>query len=163
MGAHRDQPGCLGLLLKLLGGPRGPADDDDLPPVQQVDHFLSRAELAFYRVLVGVVGGKLHICCKVRVLDLFYIERPHENQRWRNKLDRKHVDFVLCDPVTMRPRVAIELDDRSHARPRRQERDALLNDAFDVAGLPLLRVAAQRSYDTRELARRLDAAVRGDA
>lgn len=68
-----------------------------------------------------------------------------------HKIDRKHVDFLLCDPVTMRPMVGIELDDNSHQRPDRQERDAFVDQAFQAAGLPLLHVAVKRAYVVTEL------------
>ena len=44
-----------------------------------------------------------------------------------NKIDRKSIDFVLCDPNTYKVQLAIELDDRSH--DHRQDRDD-----FVVAG-----------------------------
>jgi hypothetical protein len=118
---------------------------DELP-YRLRDDFLSAAEFSFYKVLAGAVGERAVICPKVNLADLFYVVRPNENQTYRNKIDRKHVDFVLCEPVTMRPRCAIELDDASHGRRDRQERDAFVDEVFEVAGLPLVRVPAKASY-----------------
>ncbi len=47
--------------------------------------------------------------------------------------------------------LAIELDDRSHQRPDRVERDRFLNQALSAAGLPLLRVAVAEHYDADQL------------
>ena len=55
----------------------------------------------------------------------------------------------------MRPRVAIELDDSSHAREERQTRDAFVEKFFEASGLPLLRVPAQRAYNISEVRSRL--------
>jgi hypothetical protein len=38
----------------------------------------------------------------------------------------------------MRPLVGGELDDRSHERASRQERDGFVDEVFRVAGLPLM-------------------------
>jgi len=79
--------------------------------------------------------------------DVFFVVRPNENQGYRNKIDRKHVDFLLCDPATMKPRCGVELDDSSHARRDRQDRDEFVDQVFAVAGLPLVRVPAQAAYN----------------
>lgn len=68
--------------------------------------------------------------------------RPWPEPRRKNRISRKHVDFLLCDSQTMRPRVGVELDDSSHAREDRQTRDALVQQVFDAAGLALLRFRA---------------------
>jgi len=51
----------------------------------------------------------------------------------------------------MRPLVGVELDDRSHQSPRRQERDQFVDQVFEVAGLPLVRVPLRSSYSVAEL------------
>jgi hypothetical protein len=143
----------LGQLLVALG--IRPARQNATPvvlPFRLRDDFLSPAELAFYRVLEKAAAGQFTLSPKVNLADLFFVSRPHENQSFRNQIDRKHVDFLLCDPATMKPRCGIELDDSSHARRDRQERDALVDQVFAAAGLPLLRVPARAHYDAAELA-----------
>ena len=51
----------------------------------------------------------------------------------------------------MQPLVGIELDDKSHQRKDRQERDAFVNSVFEAANLPLLHVPVQRAYKVAEL------------
>ena len=63
----------------------------------------------------------------------------------------RHVDFVVCDVATLRPLVAIELDEPSHGRPERQTRDDDVRAVLAAAGLPLLGVLTSPSYDNREL------------
>lgn len=126
-------------------------------PYHLRDHFLSPAELSFYEVLRTVTGSRAVVCTKVAQDDLFYVKRddPSRYRIYTNKIDRKHVDFLLCDPATMRPLVGIELDDKSHQRPDRQERDAFVDQVFQAAGLPLLHVPAKRAYVVTELAAQL--------
>lgn len=148
--------GCLLVILKLFGiRVSGAAKRVDLP-YRLRDDFLSPAELSFFRVLEGALAGQAKICPKVRLGDLFFVARPNENQGYRNKIDRKHVDFLICDPTSLKPLCGVELDDSSHARRDRQERDALVDQVFRAAGLPLVRFPAKRSYRPGELLARVD-------
>ena len=72
-----------------------------------------------------------------------------------NTLDRKHVYFLLCDPTDMRPLLGIELDDKSHRRPDRLQRDMFVDQVFDVAGLTLLHVPVQRAYRIEDIRERI--------
>ena len=63
----------------------------------------------------------------------------------------------------MRPTVGIELDDGSHAREDRQTRDALMQQVFDAAGLPLLRFPVQRAYNISEITSSLSPFLGGTA
>jgi hypothetical protein len=56
----------------------------------------------------------------------------------------------------MKPVLAIELDDNSHKRRDRVERDVFVNQIFEDARLPLLRIKTREAYNTRELAEELD-------
>lgn len=144
--------GCLAAILSLFGiNLNRPSQVGAELPYRQRDDFLSAAELSFYRVLTSAVSNRFVICPKVNLADIFFVVRPNENQGYRNKIDRKHVDFLLCDPSTMKPRCGVELDDSSHARRDRQERDEFVDQAFEVAGLPLVRVPAKSAYSPAAL------------
>ncbi len=149
-----NKSGCLGTLFKLLGF--APSSSDTEPfPFRLRDDFLSPAEISFYHVLLSAVGDRFTVCPKVNLNDIFFVSRPDKNQAARNRISRKHVDFLLCDRRSMRPCMGIELDDSSHECEDRQARDALVQRVFDAAGLTLLRFAAQRAYSITEVASRL--------
>ena len=83
------------------------------------------------------------------------------SQEVGNRVAAKHIDFVLCDPRTLAPVLAVELDDASHAAPHRRQRDVLVNEVLRTVGLPLLRVPVQRSYVPRQVADDIRSAIRG--
>lgn len=123
-------------------------------PYHLRDNFLSPAELSFYGVLRTAINGRAVLCSKVALADIFYVKKGEDASRWRiytNKIDRKHVDFLLCDPVTMRPLLGIELDDSSHQRSDRQARDTFVDGVFAAARLPLLHIPVKRGYITAEI------------
>jgi hypothetical protein len=51
----------------------------------------------------------------------------------------------------MQPLLGIELDDSSHKRQERQERDEFVNQLFAAANLSLARIPAQLRYNTKQL------------
>ncbi|MEM1211799.1 MAG: DUF2726 domain-containing protein [Planctomycetota bacterium] len=137
-----------------------PADTGEAPwPYQKRRYLLSRAELAFYHVLIQAVGDRYTVCPKVNLNDLLLLTKGTENRMsWLNKINRKHIDFVLCDPATMEPKHAVELDDASHQKPDAQARDAVKDRALNAAGLELVRIRARGSYDPAQLRETLYAA-----
>lgn len=147
--------GCLAVILGLFGIRLGSPAEAPGFPYRQRDDFLSPAEFSFYRVLAAAIGSQAIICPKVGLGDVFYVAHSNNKQSFRNKIDRKHVDFLLCDPQTMRPRLGIELDDASHGRAERVERDQFVDGVFAAAGLPLLRFPARSGYDPKALSAQL--------
>lgn len=143
--------GCLLAILQIFGISTGSKPVEDELPYRLRDDFLSPAELSFCKVLQKALGDRATISPKVNLADIFFVARPNENQGYRNKIDRKHVDFLICDPTSMKPLCGIELDDSSHARQDRRTRDEFVDRVFDVAGLPLIRIPARKGYSPQEL------------
>ena len=144
--------GCLTKILELFGVSMTPRQAVKEPlPYRLRDNFLSPAEFSFFKVLKQVVPNEMIICPKVNLYDLFFVVKPNENISFRNKIDRKHVDFLLCDPISVTPLLGIELDDSSHSRKDRQMRDQFVNEVFEAAGIPLLHVTAARGYSVPEI------------
>jgi hypothetical protein len=117
------------------------------------NRFITEAEASFFRVLRHVVGDRGHILAQVSLGQLLYTKSSDRSARVRteNSYKQKALDFLICDPQSLRPLLAIELDEPSHARARREDRDELLEQLFDAAGLPYIHVLTSRTYDTREL------------
>jgi len=117
------------------------------------DDFLSPAEQSFYLTLRHTVSDWALVWPKIRLGDLFYVSRMDKKMFWTytNKITSKHVDFLLSDPKTAKPLIGIELDDKSHKRKDRQERDEFVDNVFSAANLPLARIPVKHSYSTSEL------------
>ena len=146
-----EKPGCLSVLFPFLNRSQEETPSEELP-YRLRDDFLSPAEFSFFKVLSSVVGPQLTIQSKVRLADIFFVARPNENRAFFGKISQKHLDFLVCDSITMQPVFGVELDDSSHNRNSRQERDEFIESVCESAGLPLLRFPAQRDYDPKEIA-----------
>jgi hypothetical protein len=123
-----------------------------------VESLLTPAEQLFYRNLDAAVAGRLQILCKVRLADLLQVasKDPKERHRLFRKIAAKHVDFLLVEPGRLEPILAIELDDSSHNRSDRRERDRFLDELFGIVEFPLLRVKAANSYSPRQILRAIE-------
>jgi very-short-patch-repair endonuclease len=145
--------GFLALKMKILGNPAGPGADSD-EPYQGVEGVLTPAEWQFYQVLRLAVGDDVLIWPKVRLADLVKVRgglEPSQRAKAQNKINSKHVDFVIADPESGRVFGVIELDDSSHQRSKNQLRDAFVERVYGAAGIPIERVACKRQYTPEEL------------
>ena len=118
--------------------------------------FLTRAEHECYDALVEAVGTEYRIFAQVHLPTL--VDHTVRGQDWRAALahiNRKSVDFVLCDKAYLSPKLAIELDDKSHERSDRQERDREVERILREAGVPLLRLENHGNFNPSELAQKI--------
>lgn len=172
----------MSVLSRQLGKPKrqwssrhkpGPTDRKSPPPwpaalpapannpldlIQRTDNLLTPAELAFFAVLEPLVHSTHRISAKVRLADLFSAVQGPGQQTAFNKISRKHIDFVVTDSATSRILCGIELDDSSHNRPDRIERDRFVNELFARNQLPLLRVPFSWTYYPDGLREKLEKA-----
>jgi len=127
-------------------------------PYRLREHFLSSPELALLRVLQTMVGNQYVICPKVSLNDIFYIARPNENVHFFNKFFRKHVDFLLCDPDSLKPAFGIEMV-KSVFRGEAREADQFMGELFLSAGLPLVHIQSRENYSEKDLTELFELAV----
>ena len=119
-------------------------------PYRLREHFLSSPEIALYRALLIMVEQRYIVYAKVALNDIFLIVRPNENVHFFNKIFRKHVDFLLCDPRSLKPEIGIELVKpvgRNETRPN----DQFMEDLFLTAGLPLVHIPSSEHYEISDL------------
>ncbi len=119
-------------------------------PYRLREPFLSTPEAALYRALMELVEERYIIYAKVSLNELFYIIRPNENVHFFNKIFRKHLDFLLCDPRTFKPEIGVELV-KSIAKDETRARDQFMDDLFLKVGLPLVHVPASKHYEVSDI------------
>lgn len=133
-------------------------DQDERLPYRLREHFLSTPELALLRVLQRMVGHHYLICPKVALNDIFYIVRPNENVHFFNKFFRKHVDFLLCEPNTLKPAIGIELV-KPVTRNETRETDQFMGELFLSARLPLVHIQSSERYSEQDLSELFELAI----
>lgn len=124
--------------------------------------LFTAAERSFLGVLEPNLPAGVRLFGKVRLEDLIGVKaglERSERQAARNRINRKHVDFLIVRANDLSPLAGIELDDSSHEAEDRQLRDAFIDSVFASAGLPLIHVPAKKSYNPTELRSLINAAI----
>jgi very-short-patch-repair endonuclease len=104
--------------------------------------LMSKSEAQFFIRLEQSVSERYYVFPQVHLSAL--LDHKVKGQDWHysfRHINGKSVDYVLCDRETLRPTYAIELDDITHERKDRRERDAEVQRIFEEAHLPLVRFA----------------------
>ncbi len=123
-------------------------------PFLITNSLLTKAEMNFYKILKDVVDNdKQIICPKVRMIDVLWTKtyRVENKMTFINKVNRKHFDFVICDKETLKPLMAIELDDKSHEEEARKERDEFVDALFTDLKFKVIHIPVQYMYNTNEI------------
>jgi hypothetical protein len=116
--------------------------------------LFSPAERSFLGVLEQAIGDEYRVFGKVRVADVVSVKSMSNRSVWQkafNRISAKHFDFVLCRKDDLKIFGAIELDDKSHHKNRRQGRDAFMVGLCNAISLPLIQVPAQRAYSVSDI------------
>ncbi len=122
--------------------------------------FLTRPEHECYDMLVAAVGETYYVFAQVHLSAI--LDNKVKGQSWRAAfahINGKSVDFLLCDKAYISPKLAIELDDRTHERPDRKERDREVERILGNADIPLLRLKNTEALNAAELAQQIADAV----
>jgi hypothetical protein len=130
-------------------------------PYLKKEYLLTQAEKNFYFILSEILGNDYLIFSKVRMADLLYLPSMSNSHyyHYQNKIKSKHVDFLICDKVNIKPLLVIELDDSSHKKVDRILRDTLVDKIFENAKLPILHIKNSSSYDREKLNDQIEAII----
>lgn len=94
--------------------------------------LLSKTEAAFFDAIKRVLADKYLIYPQINLATVI----NKDSGGFRNELFR-NLDFCIFD-YNFKPLVAIEINDNSHLRKDRIERDKSVNKICKIAGLPLV-------------------------
>lgn len=122
-------------------------------------YLLSSNEYNFYKELKIYADEKdLLICPKVGLKDLFEVKGTKNYMTYFNKINKKHIDFLVCDN-NLKPKYAIELDDKSHEQEKSVENDKFKNAIFTQANIPLIRIKALQQYNREYIEKSINSAA----
>lgn len=102
--------------------------------------LMSKTESDFFVKLERAVSERYYVFPQVHLSAI--LDHRVKGQEWKyafRHINGKSVDYVLCSRATLKPTYAIELDDYTHDKPDRRERDSEVERIFEAANLPLVR------------------------
>jgi Protein of unknown function (DUF2726) len=106
--------------------------------------FLASGEAGLYSHLCEALGERAVVCPKVRALDVLRVPNAPKRIDEAVRLDRKYLDFLICDRGTWRPVCAIQLDRVDESSKLAPVRDEFLEKALITAGLSVLHIRTDR-------------------
>ncbi len=141
------------------GGSGAEVEEVGFDPCREL---FSPAERSFHGVLEQAVEGEFKVFGKVRLGDLVKPQKGLSRSQWarlRNRIQQKHIDFVICHTDTLAVAAVVELDDASHRRKDRSERDEFVDKALASAGISLLRFPVRKGYAVAGIRERMAGAL----
>jgi hypothetical protein len=100
------------------------ATSEDIKHYSKKEYVMSLVEFYFFKVLSYVVADSYIIVPQVPLANLVEVRKGEPLfKKYRSKIDKKTIDFVLFRKDTFTAFLAIELDDSSHQKLERQKRD----------------------------------------
>ena len=132
------------LILNQNGKKKTKKDEDtpdpkvDYSSAYKPKYLLTKNEWHEYKKLKEYATGKeLQICPKVRLLDIVEPKQGSGYMSLMGKIKSKHVDFLITD-TNLHIKAIIELDDSSHDRSDRKERDAFIDQVLTGVGYKVI-------------------------
>jgi len=116
------------------------------------DFLMTNSENDFSKLLFEKFSNEYRIYPQIHLSSV--IDHQVKGQNWKaalSHIDRKSVDFVICDKDHNRPLCAIELDDWSHDSDSAKAKDAVKEQLLVMAMLPLLRIYNWRNLSEEEI------------
>lgn len=115
--------------------------------------YLTPREKTFYPHLKEVADKLGYaVSLKSRLGDLVtgvHNQYSSEGSKELFKVQRKHVDFVLFDPEAMEVKLIIELDDTTHDRQDRVNRDVFVDNVLEGTGYKILHVYGPENLEDK--------------
>lgn len=118
-------------------------------------YLITLNELVFHNVLLDIAKDfDLILCSQVSLYNIVETKKGLDKSnetKYFNKISRKSIDFVLVDKKDCRIRLCIELDDNTHKKQNRIERDKFINKLFKDLNINLIRIPSRFHYNKEEL------------
>lgn len=135
---------------------KGMLDYTIIPNYKLKEEFITENEFRLYKTLKKLAYDlQLNLFTQVALNRIIEVNNRRNQQQLKNRIDRKSIDFVLYDENMKKVVCCIELDDSSHERSDRRERDKFLDDKLRGI-VKLIHVKVQKYYDYEELKKQIE-------
>lgn len=125
-------------------------------------YVMTSRENDCFKILNEIFSSKWFVVPQVHLSALldYRVKGQNWNAAFRH-INGKSVDFVLIGKESYKVVCAIELDDSTHSKPDRKERDIEIERMFKGARIPLARISKFESMTKPEIAKVVTDAING--
>lgn len=118
------------------------------------DRLISRNEVEYLNAIASALPAYYHVFPQINLAS--FIDRT-DSARYRNELFR-NVDFLITDSEYA-PKIVVEVNDQTHLKRDRRERDEKVAKICEEAGIPLIKLwtsyGVQPDYIQRRISEQL--------
>ncbi len=121
-------------------------------PYKKKPYLLTIPERKFYTKIQNIIPDDYIVFPQIVLSSITQVNS--EKQRfWQlfNKIRSKKIDFVIFSTPYYVPVLAIEYDDSSHDKPKRQKRDSFVNDVLYSADITVKHIKYNDNINLNEL------------
>jgi len=114
--------------------------------------IMTKDEVEFYHSLINAAGGDYAVMSNIKLADIINVKKSLFNVISHvERINSKHVDYLLCDKKDLKPVLAVELDKKRHQREDSIAHDTFVDDIFNSIGLPILHYPVKLDYSDSDL------------
>ncbi len=124
-------------------------------------HIMTSREEYFYKMLCEIFQNRWYVLPQVGLSTL--LNHEVSGQNWYGAfqhINRKTVDYVLLSKSDLSVVCAIELDDYTHDRRSRKQRDSEVERIFKSVNLPLVRFRNISNLSQQDIVNQIAAAIK---
>lgn len=127
-------------------------------------YVMTSRENDCFKILNEIFSSKWFVVPQVHLSALldYRVKGQNWNAAFRH-INGKSVDFVLIGKESYKVICVIELDDSTHSKPDRIERDVEIERMFKEARIPLARISKFESMTKPEIAKVVTDAINGNS
>lgn len=122
--------------------------------VQAKTTLFSPVERSFLNLLEKAAGTEHKILNRVKLADVLELRENATDKTRRStqlKLNAKYLDFVLCEPDSMKVIAVIDLVNTNSREGHKSVPDWFVSGALEAARVPYLRIAIKAGYTVTDL------------
>jgi hypothetical protein len=125
---------------------------DEYLPFRRKEFLMNIPERRFFEELRKIIPDNYEVFPQVVLGSVVFTTAPrNEAIGWRNKINRKTIDFVIFEKPYYKPALAIEYDGKTHNYPNRIERDMEVKKILDCAGIKNFHVKHSENINFEEI------------
>lgn len=151
----------LVVVVLVLRHRRAMPDEDGIVYELGGERLLNDGQVRFLDVLEQAVGTDHRVLVRVPLADVITLSDDQLHGRAleaaQARLEGRQFSFLVCTHAALEPVCAVELDEPPVGRSRLPRRDLQLDAICEQAGLPLLRVPSQLTYQVADIGLQFDA------
>jgi hypothetical protein len=115
--------------------------EDTIDAYYKKEFLLTIPERKFFEALQKLLPEKYICFPQMVVASVLSVKiKGKDYRKYRSKIDKKTIDFVIFEKEYLKPVLAIEYDDKSHNKSSRRKRDGFVNESLKQANLDIVHI-----------------------